>query len=1802
MWTVERAAAEDEWGTELAAAVLAGRRSAPASELAAAAAAFSGDAGLLGRLGRRPKQQVTREQALAMLAALPLTVRVRTAGTRVVDGRSKLTPPSLLGANPFTMCASPEGRALLLRPDRELVAADGRARAGGRYALDRDGESELLEDVLERAEGRTLHVAVRSDVASAVAAILKQKTPLPPALEHGLLDRFFPYSVGGGHHTTNVSSTPSSHIVAHADASLKAAQEVASGSRAMPRVRAEATLNAVSARLPRPPTVRSNDDASLGSDMLYELFASFKTSDAVPCVKYFDGTATTLKMHAQALKAGLVPPTRARLWAAPIIARASSRQKPFLQAYVSVGGERKFATLAVHGDLSAHVHAGGFGVLGGAEAGGSDKFFYGSRGADTERSTKKIEGHHHSRQSQVSAIAAMAATVDRLAVSPLQAILDRSDTLHTLPRVADHVAAGKMALVLQVNGGDRTPTPAQIAAAVLGRMSAFFSVVSEAQGGGRLTLAYRRARGAGRRERASLAVRLMASRPRNDVVTELISTFGMGADEAVSFYATHSPDREASDRDPDSNNNNAFGGDITYRMETIPIIRLQPSGRLGFSAEVLNVTSFAYLDRIAWLMRLLVAEATSSGSGSALSRLPGPPDLAKMQVAATKTSRRSRRRASKEEEEEEDYVEGYGDRAMEQDAELDALIEDEIGALVPISTPLLLQSSADTTEAEAERPPDADEDMLPEQYMLSMLKRADMALFRSPGNEYSTHCAANSARQPVVVTREELARIDREFPGAHTGAIVGYGSTPELAERNAYICPKVWCPRSHVALNAEQFKKLGNKCPYKDIDEQPILFDSDYFAAGRERHAGMLDARKHPQRLCMPCCFLKKAQRIDQCPGARMEGLAGEQGKTVNDEKKHDNIGVRYIRGDVAPLEEGRYGMLPISLSRAIGTHPSACGNRDDGSGQIKVHSQCFVRRGVRMGPQPFLECAARVLEAEGATDASSLAALVAARLSAADYVTLEGGRIARELMDGLDPTELIGDPVFRRGLAEWLDLDAEYSKRRFKDSVSLVAAAVARAGWASKDHTKHGTIEPKDAPFVLREALVRASMLKYVGRLSDLDAAPLTHDDLGLLDLFSRPLPWLNPHRVNLLLLERARSASAPSKDAVAASRDELRVLVVCPRDDPSARWRLSDPVAILMRQGPHYEPVVHVSLDRKGVHEVSRFTSDAHPRLSAAVRQFLATCGGRGRERDRLAAVASALAVEGRPAKAQVVDCFFRAVGLVASDDTFVPLPTPPAAPLVGAAGSALSLIYVSDVGRVLRPKFESLKDAEASFERLAAATRIPGLRPVERLGKDALRLENGGVVPVRAGAIIPGYLEHLNALVLSRPSPDERSTLSDARVKQDARAWELRMRVVRRVRADVELTAQFDALRSSFHPLPLDSRRTIAMSLVDDVLKGKKRLTGDSDGTIGERAALVDALLLGQRPWSLRRDDTRVDDDGGASLVLTDYDVASGALELALAAGSVAVPTSSSDEPNQHSSVPLSPSSQPLVGAEDDTWNDNKDGGKKGRRPPPAPRPLALPLDEAALHRALSTQQQNLHQQHPDDGNVSGAHSSSWRDQQAASSHRSRVFRSQLPSVISHVDVYLALHLAHRALRSDAPSTLQDAVRVVQNAVLESASSSRRASASSGIDAGSTLYALESKRGAPKVRGGSPWDAAALVDAVAWRRPAPGQRRYVASRLEIETLSRFLGVDVAVVSAPKSSGKSIESGKSVAMGVGRSPRWLHDVAAEQRAKRPRDAAFVLLVHRADGEGHDLVLAPAPEAGAVKGAGHTLAFWGRR
>ena len=145
--------------------------------------------------------------------------------------------------------------------------------------------------------------------------------------------------------------------------------------------------------------------------------------------------------------------------------------------------------------------------------------------------------------------------------------------------------------------------------------------------------------------------------------------------------------------------------------------------------------------------------------------------------------------------------------------------------------------------------------------LLKDLHRADRDLFKFPGSHYATDCTQHNMRQPVVVTRAELARIEAKFPRSHSGAIVDVGSTKAARERNAYICPKVWCPKSRVSLTEAQLKKLGGKCP-GGVKEKPVMFDSAYMPLSRARYPGLLDGRKHPDGLCMPCCFTKPGQRL----------------------------------------------------------------------------------------------------------------------------------------------------------------------------------------------------------------------------------------------------------------------------------------------------------------------------------------------------------------------------------------------------------------------------------------------------------------------------------------------------------------------------------------------------------------------------------------------------------------------------------------------------------------------------------------------------------------------------------------------------------------------------------------------------------------------------------------------------------------------------------------------------------------------------------------------------------------------------
>lgn len=173
----------------------------------------------------------------------------------------------------------------------------------------------------------------------------------------------------------------------------------------------------------------------------------------------------------------------------------------------------------------------------------------------------------------------------------------------------------------------------------------------------------------------------------------------------------------------------------------------------------------------------------------------------------------------------------------------------------------------------------------------------------------------------------------------------------------------------------------------------------------------------------------------------------------------------------------------------------------------------------------------------------------------------------------------------------------------------------------------------------------------------------------------------------------------------------------------------------------------------------------------------------------------------------------------------------------------------------------------------------------------------------------------------------------------------------------------------------------------------------------------------------------------------------------------------------------------------------------------------------------------------------------------------SHRSQNYKAQRVVFIPSVDVYVAIHLAHRTIRSDAPVPLRDAVRFVQNELL---------SHPTRMPTDGTLGRLlrrKQKRGAALRQD--------LLDAVARRGPS-----YATSDFEIEALSRFLGVHVVAFDGQGADEVAVSS------------RRLDELRRASKSSH----WFVVLRKRADGSGHDLGLSPTDSA-----KGHRIVFRAR-
>ncbi len=528
---------------------------------------------------------------------------------------------------------------------------------------------------------------------------------------------------------------------------------------------------------------------------------------------------------------------------------------------------------------------------------------------------------------------------------------------------------------------ERTPTLAAISEVVRQRMRPLFLVLP---GGNdrELRMQYKRRDNYSEqdhiRQYVTVNKRLLSPQ---ELVARLMEVFSLTEERAVSAYEEGEA-REASELV-------RYGSRTFYRTSKFwggIHLKLVANGTVGIRVVVGGVTRPAYVDRINAALRCMMSFASGTASRAPAGR-KGLRSLLEQSPADALATRETGSSVSAL------GYEGEDDREeREVDVELLAELQQDLAsAPVPTGGPKKSQSQQDN--------------LPPRRYILRQLYDADQRLF--PMGVYPMHCGRADQRQPVKISREDKERADREFPGSYSG-FVQVGSTPEKASANFFICPSAWCPKSQTPLSQQQLEALGGKCPYPDIDETPIVFDSRYFTRG-VRYPGLLQAKYHPDGLQMPCCFNRPNHGNPEAAG-------------VADEVAPH----RYIQMTGWPGQHGRFALLPPALAAFLGN--TTCGHRPDGTGLIgPATGRCFVRLGMPGAlAQPFLHCVAHLLGAP--TSVGRLVEALVRGVTMSMFLGLNDGRTLRAFVS--HPKTSAGFADFKAWLPKQEDYVIRYSLR----------------------------------------------------------------------------------------------------------------------------------------------------------------------------------------------------------------------------------------------------------------------------------------------------------------------------------------------------------------------------------------------------------------------------------------------------------------------------------------------------------------------------------------------------------------------------------------------------------------------------------------------------------------------------------------------------------------------------------------------------------------------------------------------------
>ena len=442
-------------------------------------------------------------------------------------------------------------------------------------------------------------------------------------------------------------------------------------------------------------------------------------------------------------------------------------------------------------------------------------------------------------------------------------------------------------------------------------------------------------------------------------------------------------------------------------------------------------------------------------------------------------------------------------------------------------------------------------------------------------NAYSRTCSSDKRRQPIILTDNQLEKINEEHPGfLREQDVIKYGS--DKKHQFNYICPRYWCLKSNTFINPEDIKvvngekvhkpKKGPSCgkvlPKKENKVKPGYYIYEF---NDNAYPGLIPD-KHPNGLCLPCCFkhYNTKGRIvakEKCLENKKVQDDEPEIKKIQDVSKSEE----YILGpEKFPLESGRWGYLPPEIQTILHEINADCQVSKTNT-NIKENHPCLLRHGIEVNKnQSFIAAISdviffgkRVIDEDNklTTKTSKVLTITEMReriIKAIDidsFIKYQNGNLVNDFYD-----------EHRKVNIEKYKTSKLYSKMNFDNKEELVYF----------------------------ERVISA-FENFTLFLQD-DEVMIDHTYLW--DIISMPNKYLFPQGVNLVIFQ------IPHEDIT------NNVQLICPTNHYSSEfYQVIKPTIILIKEDGYYEPIYSYLFDGKKLIITKEF-KERDPHLSKTMR----------------------------------------------------------------------------------------------------------------------------------------------------------------------------------------------------------------------------------------------------------------------------------------------------------------------------------------------------------------------------------------------------------------------------------------------------------------------------------------------------------------------------------------------------------------------------------------------------------------------